>query len=122
MELTRTDVNSSSYYHSLKPKLIDTSRLALIQLVQTIHHDIDKTYGKRRMQIELRARDYSIGLHKTASIMKQANVVALRPRKKHRYIEHEGQHQVAENLLNREFNPTTLNTHLVGDITYLRTH
>lgn len=116
------DVNSSSYYHSLKPKLIDTSRLALIQLVQTIHHDIDKTYGKRRMHIELRARDYSIGLHKTASIMKQANVVALRPRKKHRYIEHEGQHQVADNLLNREFNPTTLNTHLVGDITYLRTH
>lgn len=54
--------------------------------------------------------------------MKEANVFALRPRKKHGYIEHEGEHQGADNVLNREFNPTTLNTHLVGDITYLRTH
>ena len=116
------NVNSSTYYHSVKPKPIDVTRSTLIQAVQTIHNDIDKTYGKRRMRVELNAKGYSIGLYKTAAIMKEANVVALMPRKKHRYIEHEGQHQVAENILNREFNPSTINTHLVGDITYLRTH
>lgn len=115
------NVNSSTYYHSVKPGQIDFTRSVLIQTVQTIDHDIDKTYGTRRMKVELNARGYSIGLYKTASIMKEANVAALKPRKKHRYMEHEGQHQIADNILNRDFNPTTLNTHLVGDITYFRT-
>lgn len=115
-------VSVSTYYQSIKPSLPDTSRLALIEDVQAIHDEVDKTYGKRRMNVELKAKGHCLGLYKTSNIMKEANVVALRPRKRHRYTENESVHRIADNILNREFNPTTLNTHFVGDITYLRTH
>jgi putative transposase len=47
----------------------------------------------------------------TASLIKKADVVAIRPKCKHYY----------PNILKRQFNPDTYNTHLVGDIAYIRT-
>jgi putative transposase len=115
-------VSTSSYYHAQKPLVISLEHQKLIDTVIDIHEDADKTYGKRRMRVELQAKGFDIGLYKTATLMKEAQIIAIRPRKKHSYVDHETEHRVAENILARQFNPTELNTRYVGDITYLRTH
>jgi transposase InsO family protein len=43
--------------------------------------------------------------------------IPVRPRKRHYYPNAGTTHKKAENLLNREFEQQTLNTHWVGDIT-----
>ena len=54
--------------------------------------------------------------------MKRANVIAIRPRKRHYYPNDGTVHKKAKNLLNREFKQQSINTHWVGDITYIKTY
>jgi putative transposase len=63
-----------------------------------------------------RLKTYSkhvIDLHKTASLMVKANIVAILQQKRHYYPKSGQTHKYAPNLLKREFNPTTHNTHWV---------
>jgi len=110
---------SSYYYKSVQPNLIDIN---LITLIKGISNESRNSYGKRRIQAELNGIGHKIGLHKTASLMGKANIVAIRPKKKHYYPNSGQEHKYAPNLLKREFNPETHNTHWVGDITYIATH
>lgn len=112
----------SSFYQARQTRIISQSHQSLIDAVKDIHSDIEKIYGKRRMQVELKSKGFNIGIYKTAQVMKEANVIAIRPRKRHVYKDHECEHRIAPNLLKRQFNPTTLDTHFVGDITYIRTY
>lgn len=54
--------------------------------------------------------------------MKHLEIKAIRPKKNHYYSDAGIEHKYAPNLLKCQFNPETLNTHWVGDITCLRTH
>ncbi|MFT5548307.1 MAG: putative transposase [Candidatus Azotimanducaceae bacterium] len=110
---------SSYYYKSVPPNLIDIN---FITMIKSISHESRNSYGKRRIQAELNGRGHTIGLHKTASLMEKANIVAIRPKKKHYYPNSGKEHKYAPNLLKREFYPETHNTHLVGAITYIATH
>jgi len=55
-------------------------------VIKQVHADIDATYGKRRMLIELQAMDFKVGIYKVSSLMKRLKLVAKRP-KQHRYPE-----------------------------------
>ena len=90
--------------------------------IKAIAQETGNSYGKRRMMIELHNRGFELGVHKTASLMKKANVVAIRPKKPHYYPNTGEVHNKADNLLKRQFNPEEINTHWVGDITYIWTH
>jgi len=70
------------------------------------------------MTVELNNNGFQLGLHQTATLMKKAEVVAIRPMKRHYYPNNGLEDKYFPNLLNREFTPNTLNTHWVGDITY----
>ena len=94
----------------------------LLNAIEDITEFTGSTYGRRRMNAELKNRGYCIGIYKTAALMKQANVVALTPKKQHYYPNSGEECRYAPNLLKRQFNPDTLNTHWVGDITYIRTN
>ena len=74
------------------------------------------------MTVELNNNGFQLGLHQTATLMKKAEVVAIRPMKRHYYPNNGLEDKYFPNLLNREFTPNTLNTHWVGDITYIKTH
>lgn len=114
------DVSMSSYYYkSALPNLVDIN---IISMINAISNESRNSYGKRRIQAELHGRGLDIGLHKTASLMVRANIVAIRPKKKHYYPNSGQEHQYAPNLLKREFYPESHNTHWVGDITYISTH
>ncbi len=110
---------SSYYYKSVLPNLVDIN---IITMIKAISNESRNSYGKRRIQAELNGRGHKLGLHKTASLMVKANVVAIRPKKRHYYPNSGQEHKYAPNLLKREFYPENNNTHWVGDITYISTH
>jgi hypothetical protein len=43
------------------------------------------TYGKRRLKHYLNTKGYQIGIYAVASLMKRANIKAIRPKKRHYY-------------------------------------
>lgn len=113
------EVSASSYYYqSVEPSL---DELKLMSEIKFIFCESDNTYGKRRIYEALCNRHYQIGLHKISRIMKQTNLVAIRPQKKHHYPNSGVEQIFAPNLLKRQFRPDTHNTHWVGDITYIKT-
>jgi len=98
---------STHYYHlNREVSELDQPMIDEIKSIALEHHH---TYGKRRMKKELNNKGLSIGLYKTARLMKKAKVVAIRPKKKPRYDKGET-HSIADNLLKRQFNPDTLHS------------
>jgi putative transposase len=98
---------SSYYYKSVLPNLVDIN---FITLIKAISSESRNSYGKRRIHAELNGRGHEIGLYKTASLMSKANIVAIRPKKKHYYPNSGQEHKYAPNLLKRSFYPENHNT------------
>lgn len=87
-------------------------------MIKAISNESHNSYGKRRIQAELHGQGHEIGMHKTASLMVKANIVAIRPKKRRYYPNSGHEHKYSPNLLKRDFYPQTHKTHWVGDITY----
>lgn len=108
----------STYYY--RP-VIDIEMLNLELKAKEIFEASFGTYGKRRMSKALKKQGFEVGIFQASTLMKQLLLVAKRPRKPHYYPI--GQEKpTIPNRLDRQFNPNTLHTHWVGDITYLRSH
>jgi putative transposase len=110
----------SSFYYRLKPKPIDANKVRLEAAMKHIHHEMDATYGKRRMLSELQSMGFKLGIDKVRRWMKRLELVAKRPRR-HRYPKGGAASVIASNILNRQFNPDNVNRFWSGDITYIRT-
>ena len=110
---------SSHYYHVNKEE--SSENKVIIDSIKRLDVEHKHAYGKRRIKHELNEEGIEIDLYKVAHLMKVAKVVAIRPKKRHSYPAGEA-HKKAANLLQRQFNPNTLHTHWVGDITYIKTH
>ncbi|NJC99680.1 hypothetical protein EWM58_04960 [Candidatus Erwinia dacicola] len=74
-----------------------------------VHAEMDATYGSRCMCIELREQGFNVGRYCVRQIMKTLMLVAKRPGR-HYYPRGGKPAVVRANLLNRQFNPETLNT------------
>ena len=62
------------------------------------------------MHASLLNRGFKIGVYRTATLMKKANVTAIAPRNRH-YYPHAGKNHIkAKNILERQFYPETINT------------
>jgi len=114
------ELSPSTYYYHARPKPVDSKRVQAIAQIQETAEQTGNTYGKRRMQRVLAQQGIQMGLYKVSRLVKQAQVTAIRPVKKHRYAGGTV-HKIAANLLNRQFNPARPMTHWVGDITYIHT-
>jgi hypothetical protein len=68
-------LSRSSYYDQIKPKLHNDKTVAMIESIKQIALEVGHTYGKRRMRIILNQQGYKIGIYRTASLMKKANVL-----------------------------------------------
>ena len=80
-------VSLSSYYHQIQPKELNPEKEKMMIEIKAISQRTGHTYGKRRMLVELLDKGYEIGIYQTASLMKRAQVVAIRPQKKHYYAD-----------------------------------
>ena len=116
------DLKISTYYDQICQKPIAEEKKKILSIIKKTAIETNSTYGKRRMQKQLKLEGITIGRHKTASLMKTAKIMAIRPKKKHYYPNGGVSDKKVENLLNRQFNQVTANTHWVGDITYIRNH
>ena len=116
------NIKLSTYYYQQQEKPINPELLKILSTIKTIARETENTYGKRRMHVELQSQGFCLGVYKTSSLMKKADVIAITPKKKHYYPDSGEEHKKAPNLLKRQFEPGTINTHWVGDITYIRTH
>jgi len=116
------ELNQSTYFDHIKQKPLAGEKKKIISILKQTAIETKYTYGKRRMQQQLKLVGINIGIHKTASMMKQAKIVAIRPKKKHYYPNGGISDIKIENVLNRQFKQSKPNTHWVGDITYIRNH
>lgn len=116
------DLKQSTYYYQSSQSQMCLDDINIIVNMRVISAATNNTYGKRRMSKALKKMNISIGIHRTKSLMKKAGIVAKTPKKKHVYKEGEKSHIIASNLLQRQFEQSTVNTHWVGDITYIRNH
>jgi transposase InsO family protein len=110
----------STHYYQTNRQVSDEDQKT-IERIKSIAIETQHTYGKRRTQVELANQGIEIGIYKIASLMKKANVIAIKPKKRHSYPSGEV-HKKAAHLLKRQFNPETIHTHWVGDITYIKTY
>ncbi len=116
------NAKSSTYYYQRQEKPAKPEETRMITAIKAIAKETDNTYGRRRINKALQLQGFQLGLYKTSSLMKKAPVVAINPKKKHYYPDAGTPHNKAPNRLDRPFYPETINTHWVGDITYIRSH
>ncbi|KMT65370.1 IS3 family transposase [Catenovulum maritimum] len=113
-------VCSSSFYYDAKTPSAEDE--ALNVLVKLIFNETGCTYGRRRIQAELKAIGCHVGLYKISKIMKNQRLKAIRPKTQHHYPTSGTGHKYAPNRLKRKFVPEMHNTYYVGDITYIKHH
>ncbi|OOK92655.1 transposase, partial [Pseudomonas syringae pv. actinidifoliorum] len=90
-------------------------------MIKATFESTEQCYGSRRLVSVLRNEGVSIGRFKVRRLMKQQG---LRPIWKRKFVHTTNSNHnfpVAENLLNRQFNPEAINQSWVADITYIRT-
>ena len=115
------DVPISSYYKQQEVVAINIEKEFIISRIIDVHNNNLQSYGRRRMFKSLQIEGINIGIFKVAKLMREAGVVAKIPKKPH-YYPAGNEKPNTPNLLKREFNPETMNTHWVGDITYIRSY
>jgi len=116
------ELNQSTYFDLSKEKPLAGEKKTIMTILKQTAIETQYTYGKRRMQKELKSQGINIGIHKTASMMKKARIVAIKPKKKHYYPNGGVCDIKIDNVLDRQFDQAKANTHWVGDITYIRNH
>ena len=93
----------------------------MLMLIQSIHAEFGEIYGSPRMVRELRARDFPASKERVERLMRENDIHA---RHKRRYkVTTDSKHNlpIAQNLLDRNFNPAAPNQVWTSDITYLWT-
>jgi transposase InsO family protein len=115
------DVSRSGYYAA---KVRATT---VVICADTVHlkaafNASQRSYGSRRLVSTLQGQDIKIGRYKVRRLMREAE---LKPVWKKKFVNTtDSNHDlpVAENILNRQFNPSKPNQAWTSDITYIRTH
>jgi putative transposase len=96
-------------------------RETLVIEIQAIHQEVKERYGSPRMYRELRARGQDCCENTVAKLMRQQGIAAKGKRKFRCTTDSNHDRPVAENILDRQFEPTAANQAWVADITYIPT-
>src|SRR3989442_1566835 len=89
--------------------------------VTTIHAEAKGRYGSPRIHPELAAQGVACGVNFVARVMREAGIAAKTKRKFRQTTDSNHSHPVAENVLDRQFDPEEPNTSWVADVTYIPT-
>jgi putative transposase len=116
-------VNRSSYYRRRKAaQAASCPRKQHMMLHLKVAFQVSQqTYGSRRLRDALRQQGYTIGRYKIRRLMKECQLKPVWQRQWIQTTDSNHSLPVADNLLNRQFNPTQMNEAWVSDITYIRT-
>ena len=81
----------------------------------------DRSYGSRRLLVELNNKGIRIGRYRVRSLMKEMNIKPIWKPKFVNTTDSNHSLPIFENILNRNFKPVAANQAWVADITYIRT-
>ena len=96
-------------------------RGALVAAIRAIHAEAKARYGSPRIHAELAARGQACCVNTVAKLMRQNGIAAKTARRFRRTTDSNHGLPVADNLLDRQFNPSGANEAWVADITYVPT-
>jgi putative transposase len=94
---------------------------ALVVALKAIHAEAKARYGSPRAHAELRARGIRCCVNTVAKLMRRHGIAARAARAFRRTTDSNHDRPVAENLLDRQFDPASPNESWVADITYIPT-
>lgn len=116
-------VGKSAFYawKARPPTLITAVDLALYRRTKELFHASRDSLGSRELAKNLRREGFKIGRDKTRRLMKTLNLIVKQRIAYKVTTKRKNGDQVADNLLNQNFNPVGVNEVWAGDITYLRT-
>jgi hypothetical protein len=118
-------VSASGYYEHERrdgrPSPMRMSDDALLVHIKAIHAEVRGEYGWPRIWKELLARGIRVGKDRVQKLMQRHGIKARGKRKFIATTDSNHDMPVAENLLNREFQPAMPNAVWAGDTTYIAT-
>jgi putative transposase len=117
------EVSPGGYYDWRgRPPSPRTRRLEpLVGAIRAIHREVKARYGSPRMHAELIATGKPCSRRTVAKLMRRHGIAAKTRRKFCVTTDSNHGHPVAENILNRQFEPTAANRAWTADITYIPT-
>lgn len=119
-------VSTQGYYIHCKRRALPCARTerdrVLTKAITEAHHVGRQTYGTPRLKLALHQQGHRVS-RRTIARLRDAAGLCVRGRKKFtKTTQSEHDAPIAENILNRNFNPPTINHTWVSDITYLWAH
>jgi transposase InsO family protein len=117
------DVSTAGYY-AWRQRPVSTrqqQRDALLVEIRAIHAEFKARYGSPRIHAELAARGQGCCVNTVARLMHEDGIAAKTARKFRCTTDSNHSLPVAENLLDRQFDPESPNEAWVADITYIPT-
>jgi putative transposase len=96
-------------------------REALVVAIKAIHAEVKARYGSPRIHAEMAARGQACCVKTVARLMRQHGIAAKTGRRFRCTTDSKHDHPVAENIVNRDFEPTAVNRTWTADITYVST-
>ncbi len=117
------DVSAAGYYAWRdRPASARQQRQdALLVEVRAIHAEVKARYGSPRVHAELSARGHDCCVNTVAKLMRDHDIQAKTARKFRSTTDSNHDLPVADNLLDRQFDPESPNESWVADITYIPT-
>jgi transposase InsO family protein len=94
---------------------------ALAATIKVIHGEVKARYGSPRIHAELEARGTPCCVHTVARLMRQEGIAAKAKRKFRVTTDSNHDRPVAENLVDRQFQPREADRTWTADITYIAT-
>jgi putative transposase len=116
-------VSRSGFYawRSREPSAAAVRREELTEQVAAIHAEVKGRYGSPRIHAELVGRGHECCVNTVARIMREAGIAAKTKRKFRQTTDSNHALPVAENVLDRAFDPDEPNASWVADVTYIPT-
>ncbi len=96
-------------------------REALVVAIKAVHREVKARYGSPRIHAELVARGMPCGVNTVAKLMRDEGIAAKTKRKFRCTTDSNHDRPVAENVLDRQFEPAAANQAWTADITYVAT-
>lgn len=117
------EVSRSGFYawRSRKPSAAEVRREELAAQITMIHAQVKGRYGSPRIHAELVAWGTTCCVNMVAKVMREAGIAAKTKRKFRQTTDSHHPHPVADNLLDRQFDPDEPNASWVADVTYIPT-
>jgi len=113
---------SRSGFYAAQQRLRQPAALCVASIhLQAAFTASGNTYGSRRLQTSLRRQGLQVGRYRVRRLMRQHGIKPVWKRKFVHTTDSKHDLPIAENVLNRQFQPARPNAAWVADITYIRT-